>query len=180
MLAAIAAAKRSADVVVLSMHWGIHFIPRMIADYQTVAAKAAFAAGADLILGHHAHVPKAIGVYQGKVCFYSLSNFIMSSSERSKEDGERFERRYGVKLDPQYPRLPYGADAKRSLIAKAVLTRKGVERVSFLPVLIDPQLRPEVLRSGDARFEDALAYMRWASDGFACTMQAEGDEILVQ
>ena len=89
-------------------------------------------------------------------------------------------RRYGVKLDPQYPRLPYGADAKRSLIAKAVLTRKAVERVSFLPVLIDPRLRPEVLRSGDARFEDALAYMRWASDGFACTMQAEGDEILVQ
>ena len=58
--------------------------------------------------------------------------------------------------------------------------RKGVERVSFLPVLIDPQLRPEVLRSGDARFEDALAYMRWASDGFASTMQAEGDEILVR
>ena len=180
MLAAIAAAKRSADVVVLSMHWGIHFIPRMVADYQTIAAKAAFDAGADLILGHHAHVPKAIGVYAGKVCFYSLSNFIMSSAERNKEDGERFERRYGVKLDPQYPRLPYGADAKRSLIAKAVLSREGVERVSFLPVLIDPQLRPEVLRSRDARFEDALGYMRWASEGFPCDMQVDGDEIRVQ
>ena len=180
MVAAIAAAKRSADVVVLSMHWGIHFIPRMIADYQTVAAKAAFAAGTDLILGHHAHVPKAVGVIAGKVCFYSLSNFIMSSSERSREDAERFERRYGVTLDPRYPRLPYGADAKRSLIAKAVLSPAGVERVSFLPVLIDPQLRPEVLRAGDARFDDALAYMRWASDGFGSELRAEGDEIRVR
>ena len=180
MLTAIAAAKRAADVVVLSMHWGIHFIPRMIADYQIITAKAAFAAGADLILGHHAHVPKAIGAYGGKVCFYSLSNFIMSSSARRAEDAERFERRYGVKLDPRYPHLPYGEDAKRSLIAKALLSRKGVEQVSFLPVLIDPSLRPEVLRQGDERFADAVAYMRWASEGFGVDMQVEGDEVLVR
>jgi poly-gamma-glutamate capsule biosynthesis protein CapA/YwtB (metallophosphatase superfamily) len=180
MLAAIAAAKRSADVVVLSMHWGIHFIPRLIADYQTITAKAAFGAGADLILGHHAHVPKAIGKFGGKVCFYSLSNFIMSSSQRSRDDAERFERRYGVKLDPDYPRLPYGADAKRSLIAKAVLSRSGVEQVSFLPVLIDPQLRPEVLRHADARFEDAVGYMQWASEGFDSVLQVEGDEVMVR
>jgi poly-gamma-glutamate synthesis protein (capsule biosynthesis protein) len=152
----------------------------MIADYQTIAAKAAFAAGADLILGHHAHVPKAIGVVAGKVCFYSLSNFIMSSTERSGEDGERFERRYGVKLDSQYPRLPYGADAKRSLIAKAVLSREGVERASFLPVLIDPRLRPEVLRGGDPRFDDAVAYMRWASEGYGSRLEVEGDEVVVR
>ena len=104
----------------------------------------------------------------------------MSSSERSREDGERFERRYGVTLDPQYPRLPYGADAKRSLIAKAVLSRDGVEQVSFLPVLIDPQLRPEVLRRGDARFDDAVAYMRWASEGFDSQLQVEGGEVRVR
>ena len=180
MLAAIAKAKQSADVVVLSMHWGIHFIPRMIADYQTIAAKAAFGAGADLILGHHAHVPKAIGTFAGKVCFFSLSNFIMSSSARSRDDGERFERRYGVRLDPNYPRLPYGADAKRSLVAKAMLSGSGVERVSFLPVLIDPQLRPEVLRHGDARFDDAVAYMRWASEGFDTRLEVEDDEVAIR
>ena len=32
----------------------------------------------DLILGHHAHVPKAIEVYKGKAIFYSLSNFCMT------------------------------------------------------------------------------------------------------
>ncbi|MGI9387426.1 MAG: CapA family protein, partial [Methyloligellaceae bacterium] len=179
MTADIAAAKKSADAVVVSLHWGIHFIPRAIADYQPIAAEAAFAAGADLILGHHAHVPKAIGVYGGKVCMYSLSNFIMSGVEKSPESGANFEREYGVVLDPDYPRLPYGADAKRSLIAKAVITRSGANRISFLPVLIDTDLRPEVLRAGDPRFDDAVGFMDWASEGFPHRFTVEGDEVVV-
>ena len=65
MVEDIAEARKSAHVVVLSLHWGIHFIPRMIADYQPAVARAAFGAGADFILGHHAHTPKAIGVHGG-------------------------------------------------------------------------------------------------------------------
>jgi poly-gamma-glutamate synthesis protein (capsule biosynthesis protein) len=125
----------------------------------------AFAAGADLILGHHAHTPKAIGVHEGKACFYSLSNFIMSSTAKSAEAARAFEQRYGVMLDPEYPNLAYGADAKRSLIAKAVVTRNGVGAVSFLPVLIDRQLRPEPLREGDPRFDDTIRFMRWGIGG---------------
>ena len=76
----------------VSLHWGIHYIPRMIADYQVTVANAAFEAGADLILGHHAHTPKAIGVHQGKVCFYSLSNFIMSSTAKIAGEGGAHSR----------------------------------------------------------------------------------------
>ncbi len=179
MVEDIAAAKKTADAVVVSHHWGIHFIPRMIADYQPIAAKAAFAAGADLIIGHHAHVPKAIGVYDGKVCFYSLSNFIMGSPARSPQSAAEFTRKYGVALDPDYPHLAYGTDAKRSLIAKAVLSKKGVDKVSFLPVLIDRQLRPEILRNGDPRFDDMAKYMEWASEGFDHCFRVEGDEVVV-
>jgi poly-gamma-glutamate synthesis protein (capsule biosynthesis protein) len=179
MVEDIAAARKTAHVVVLSLHWGIHFIPRTIADYQVTAAKAAFAAGADLILGHHAHTPKAIGVYGGKTCFFSLSNFIMSSTAKTAEQAVDFAQRYGVAMDPGYPHLAYGADAKRSLIAKAVLSREGVQRVSFLPVLIDKQLRPEVLRRGDPRFEDAVRFMEWVSEGFDHKFSIEGDEVRV-
>lgn len=175
----IAAAKRDAQAVVVSLHWGIHFIPRAIADYQPVVAKAAVAAGADLILGHHAHVPKAIGVYDEKVCLFSLSNFIMSGTEKTPESAAEFERAYNVELDPDYPRLPYGTDAKRSLIAKAVLSPDGVKRVSFLPVLIDPQLRPEVLRAGDPRFGDAVDFMEWVSEGIPHRFTVDGDEVVV-
>ena len=179
MLEDIANAKKTAHVVVVSLHWGIHFIPRMIAEYQPVAAKAAFAAGADLILGHHAHAPKAIAVHSGKVCFYSLSNFIMSSPAKTPEQLAAFAKRFGVTMDPDYPHLPYGTDAKRSLIAKATLSREGVKKVSFLPVLIDKQLRPEVLHRGDARFEDAVNFVDWASEDFDHKFIVEGDEVTV-
>lgn len=175
----VTAAKKTADVVVVSLHWGVHFIPRLIADYQVTVANAAFTAGAGLILGHHAHTPKAIGVHQGKVCFYSLSNFIMSSTAKSPDKAALFEKRYGVTLDPDYPHLSYGADAKRSLIAKAVLAKDGVKRVSFLPVLIDKRLRPEVLRRGDVRFDDALRFMEWVSEDFDHKFKIEGDEVLI-
>lgn len=179
MVSDITAAKAQADAVIVSLHWGIHFVPRLIADYQPAAAKAAFAAGADLILGHHAHTPKAIGVHGGKTCFYSLSNFIMSSTAKTADSATAFEKKYGVKLDPDYPHLPYGSDAKRSLIAKAVIGKSGVQKTSFLPVLIDKQLRPEVLKRGDARFEDALRFMHWVSEEFEHKFVAEGDEVVV-
>ena len=179
MVSDIAAAKANADAVIVSLHWGIHFVPRLIADYQPTAAKAAFAAGADLILGHHAHTPKAIAVHDGKTCFYSLSNFIMSSTAKSAESAAAFEKKYGVKLDADYPHLSYGEDAKRSLIAKAVITKSGVQRTAFLPVLIDKQLRPEVLKRGDARFDDAVRFMNWVSEDFDHRFVVEGDEVVV-
>ncbi len=179
MVSDIAAARKIADSVIVSIHWGIHFVPRMIADYQTTAAKAAFAAGADMILGHHAHTPKAIGVHDGKTCFYSLSNFIMSAPGKNAASAAAFEKKYGVKLDPGYPHLAYGEDAKRSLIAKAVITKTGVQKTSFLPVLIDKQLRPEVLKNGDARFTDAVRFMDWVSEDFDHKFVVEGDEVVI-
>lgn len=179
MVEDVVEARKTAHVVVLSLHWGVHFIPRVIADYQVAVARAAFEAGADLILGHHAHAPKAIGVYGGKACFFSLSNFIMSSTAKMPAKAAEFMNRYGVVMDPDYPHLAYGADAKRSLIARAVLAREGVKRVSFLPVLIDKQLRPEVLRRADPRFNDALRFMEWVSEGFDHRFTVEGDEVVV-
>ncbi len=179
MVEDITAAKKLANAVIVSLHWGIHFIPRMIADYQTIAAKAAFAAGADMILGHHAHLPKAIGVHSGKVCFYSLSNFMMSATAKTPEKAAEFSRTYGTKLDPDYPLQCYGWDGKRSMIAKAVITTGGVKKVSFLPALIDKQLRPEVLRNGDPRFTDAVNFMDDVSTGYGHKFTVEGDEVVV-
>jgi poly-gamma-glutamate capsule biosynthesis protein CapA/YwtB (metallophosphatase superfamily) len=57
------AARSIADVVIVSMHWGIHFIPAVIADYQREVGRAAIDAGADVILGHHAHIVKCVEMY---------------------------------------------------------------------------------------------------------------------
>jgi Holliday junction resolvasome RuvABC ATP-dependent DNA helicase subunit len=45
MEADIRKAKREADVVLVSHHWGIHFVRAVIADYQREVARAAIAAG---------------------------------------------------------------------------------------------------------------------------------------
>jgi capsule synthesis protein PGA_cap len=180
----IAALRERVDIVVVAFHWGILWAPRLIADYQVETAHHAIDAGADLILGHHAHVPKAIEVYKGKVCFYSLSNFCMTKPKPSfRWDEEPWKvgalRNY-TDQDPDYPLLPYGKDAKRTLMAKAIFSKDGVRRVSFIPMLIDTKYRPEVLLNGDARFDDAVRYLEWASEGFDHKFTVEGDEIIVE
>lgn len=94
-------AKKNADVVVLSLHWGIHFIPRMIADYQPAVARAAFEAGADLILGHHAHTPKAIGVHgEGVLLQPQQLHHVIDRQDAGEGEGVR----RAVQRDPR-PRL---------------------------------------------------------------------------
>ncbi len=177
----IAATKQIADVVVLSLHWGLHYIPRVLADYQPIAAKAAFEAGADLILGHHPHVPKAIEMYaENQACFYSLGNFMFSTNTGLKPGHVEKLKRYGVVADlAEYPNCPHGEDSHRSLIAKAVFSRKGLETASFLPVQIDTQLRPEVLTRKHPRFDQNVAFMEWASKGYHHQFKIEGDEVVV-
>jgi poly-gamma-glutamate synthesis protein (capsule biosynthesis protein) len=181
MVRQIRAAKEQADVVVLSLHWGVAFIPRLVAGYQSIVAEAAIAAGADVIFGHHTHAPRAIGVHSGKACFYSLGNFIITSNYLGADPKKiaAFERQMGIKLDPDYPKLPFGTDAKRSLVAKAVLSKQGVERVSFLPMWIDREIRPQLLRREDPRFQENLEFMEWVSEDFPHQFTVEGDEVVV-
>jgi poly-gamma-glutamate capsule biosynthesis protein CapA/YwtB (metallophosphatase superfamily) len=176
----VRAAREKADAVVLSLHWGVHFVPRLVADYQGVVARAAIAAGADAILGHHAHVPKAIEVIDSRVCFHSLSNFVMTAPARSAASAAAFEARYGVRLDPGYPNLPYGEDAKRSLVARLDIGQSGVRRAAFLPVMIDKKLRPEILRASDPRFVEMLTYMERVSEGFSHRFTVDNDEVQIE
>ena len=179
----IASLRRRVDVVIPAFHWGVIWVPRVIADYQVAVAHACIDAGADLVLGHHAHVPKAIEVYKGKTIFYSLSNFCMTkpfpSPAWSEAPWAHGALRNHTEQDPDYPLLPYGRDAKRSLLAKAVFRKAGVKRVSFLPMIIDTLYRPEVLRRDDPRFDDMTRYMDWASVGFDHKFTVDGDEVIV-
>jgi Bacterial capsule synthesis protein PGA_cap len=176
----VALAKGLGDAVVLSMHWGIHNVPRVLADYQRIVARAAIRAGADLILGHHPHVPKGVEVIDGKACFYSLSHFIWSQRELGNHvPGHIGGHRHGVVHDPAYPRLPMGPDAMKSMIGRIVVTRQGVQRVGILPVRIDTELRPEVLCAGDPRFDVAVEHIDWLSEGLPHTFAVKGDEVVV-
>ena len=67
--------RKKADAVVVSCHWG----QENSFEVQPMARRLAhrfFDAGADVILGHHPHVPQGVEVRDGKVVFYSLGNFV--------------------------------------------------------------------------------------------------------
>ena len=67
------------DLIFVMPHWGKEYIatpePR-----QVDLAHAALDAGADLVIGGHAHWPKGIEVYEGKPIFYGVGNFLLDQS----------------------------------------------------------------------------------------------------
>ena len=66
--------KAGADIIIASMHWGeeYYYVPNLD---QTLIARAAIDAGADIVYGHHPHVLQKIEHYKDGVIFYSLGNF---------------------------------------------------------------------------------------------------------
>lgn len=81
-------AASQADIVVISVHAGAEGTDALRVRNQTEYffsenrgnmvqfSRAMIDAGADLILGHGPHVPRAIELYQGKLIAYSLGNFL--------------------------------------------------------------------------------------------------------
>jgi hypothetical protein len=67
------------DLVVVSPHWGKEYIATP-EPWQVDIAHAAVDAGADIIVGGHAHWPKGIEVYKGKPIFYGVGNFLLDQS----------------------------------------------------------------------------------------------------
>ena len=128
---AVQALKSQVDIVMVSMHWGIHFQPAVIAMYQREVGHAAIDAGADLIIGTHAHILKGIEVYKGKVIFYSLCNFGMDaflSRQIKTPHAQQLFALYKYQPDPEYATYPFPPDAKKSMIAKCkivIIKEKG-------------------------------------------------------
>ncbi len=74
----VTAARQTADIVVVSFHWGQEGKTEL-RDYQVQLAHAAIDAGASAVLGHHPHILQAVERYQDGVILYSLGNFAFGS-----------------------------------------------------------------------------------------------------
>jgi poly-gamma-glutamate synthesis protein (capsule biosynthesis protein) len=71
----IAAVRDSVDFVAVSVHMGFG-VGEEVAGYQRPVAQALIDAGADVVLGNHAHVIQGIETYKGRAILYSPSNFV--------------------------------------------------------------------------------------------------------
>jgi poly-gamma-glutamate capsule biosynthesis protein CapA/YwtB (metallophosphatase superfamily) len=67
------------DLLVVMPHWGIEYTAPPEPE-QVELAHAMVDAGADLIVGNHAHWAKGIEIYDGKPVFYGTGNFLFDQS----------------------------------------------------------------------------------------------------
>jgi poly-gamma-glutamate synthesis protein (capsule biosynthesis protein) len=127
----VAAAKRSADVVIVALHSGSEYTsePNTV---QRDLAHAAIDAGAALVLGAHPHVLQGIEFYQGGVIAYSLGNFVFDLDESDIAQ--------------------YGLPSVLTMILRVTLDAHGVTGLEIYPAIINRNdFRPEPVVGDAAR-----------------------------
>lgn len=132
----VASARRQADYVIVSFHWGRE-ASGTVQAYQRNAAHNAIDAGADAVIGHHPHVLQGIERYKNGIIFYSLGNFAFASKSKTADVSALIRLRLDAKqrtaeilpLDVLHrrvgfqPRLLSGNRAKEVIEKLRVLSR---------------------------------------------------------
>ena len=163
MEADIRAAKAEADVVLVSHHWGIHFVRAVIADYQRDVARAAIAAGADAIFGGHAHILKGCELIDGKPVFYSLCNFatdLAMDEEHAKSKSFNEIRVLAEEWEPDFDSLyNFPKAARLSMIARLDIAGGKVLRAGLLPIVIGRDAVPRLAEPGSEDHAAVVEYL---------------------
>jgi poly-gamma-glutamate synthesis protein (capsule biosynthesis protein) len=123
MAAQIVEARRHADVVICSVHWGVEFV-RHPSTAEEELGRRLIDAGADLVLGHHPHVVRRVERFGRGLIAYSLGNFV-------------FDMLWN-------PWLRIG------LVLRVLLTRSGVDRYDTDFVWIGDDFQPTRLVGEEA------------------------------
>lgn len=123
----IAALRSQADVVVAILHAGREWVP-VPPPYVHHTYRALVEAGADLVVGHHPHVPQGVEVYQGRPIAYSLGNFVLWTPK-----GVPF-RRLGYLLKAHFrgARLARVEIVPCRMRSDGLTVLSGADRVAFL------------------------------------------------
>lgn len=70
----VTAVRDEVDLLIIILHSGYEYVEQP-SDIQAALARAAIDAGADLVIGHHAHILQGIEYYNGGTIVYGLGNF---------------------------------------------------------------------------------------------------------
>lgn len=158
--------RKKTDILVVSLHKGFPHTPAKLLGYEHEICRSAIDSGADLILGHHAHILKGIDFYKGKVIFHGLGNFITVTSaltdgpDRDLKDWIRRRKElFGFEPDPEYPTFPFHPEARQTIIAKLTITNGKISQVGYIPCLVNKKGQPEPLIN-DKRGNQVFEYMK--------------------
>lgn len=176
------------DVLVVSFHKGIGYIPARIADFEQEISYAAIDAGADVILSHHAHILKGIEIYEGKPIFHGLGNFVTvcevenqnyfrygsfikmgkghpknqsQSAEEQKKHTQELLRTHGgpFVFEPGGRECAFPPrEINMTMIAKCTVKNGKIVKAGYLPCLINEHGQPEILKN-DERGRQVYEYV---------------------
>jgi hypothetical protein len=148
----IQAARTTADIVVVQLHWGYEFVIHPLLDHRD-RARTYVDAGADLVLCHHAHVPMGFERHNRGVIAYGMGNFM-----------------FGHRAGSGHPWWNNG------LVLLASLGREGTGDVRMVPVGARPDGVVELLDGPQVRMLVgglSLASSRLADDEFLRRVQED-------
>ena len=161
----IAHTRGECDFVSVSLHKGTVHTPALVMPYEKQIARAAIDAGADMVIGHHAHIPRGIEVYKGKPIYHGLGNFVTVThalSPQGATDANDWAMRrlklFGFVPDPETPEYPFHPDSRNTLLAKCLIGPNAFLEARLLPVWINRQSQPEIL-GHDAHGQAVLDYL---------------------
>ncbi|MGI4877812.1 MAG: CapA family protein [Janthinobacterium lividum] len=158
----IASAREQAEFVVVALHKGLVHTPARLAPYERAVAHAAIDAGADIVIGHHAHIARGIEFHAGKPIFHGMGNGCVVTSALSAGQShparaewvERRKRLFGFEPDPAYTLAPFHPEAVNGFIARIDCAEDGQVSVSVIAVDVVAPGRPvlaDVERAGEIR-----------------------------
>jgi poly-gamma-glutamate capsule biosynthesis protein CapA/YwtB (metallophosphatase superfamily) len=163
--AEVQAARRDADIVIVALHKGIVHTRARLAPYERPLAHAAIDAGANIVIGHHAHIIRGIELYRGAPIFHGLGNgcVVTRALSPAQSDPKRAawaKRRrelFGFEPDPAYELAPFHPEAVHAMLGRVVIDEHGM-RVGFIPVYVEPPGRPRIA------FDHAERIARYVSE----------------
>ena len=190
MVADIEALRKQVHVVVVALHKGIGHVPATLAMYEQQVTRAAVDAGADIVVGHHAHLLRGVETYKGKPIFHGLNNYVTVTRQLSVNALENTnpvrmawakKRRelFGFEPDPMYPTYPFHPEAKNTMAAICVAGPDGVESAGFVPCWIEPDGSPRPLGQ-DAKGQEVTDYVASINEkaGLKADLKWQGDRVL--
>jgi poly-gamma-glutamate capsule biosynthesis protein CapA/YwtB (metallophosphatase superfamily) len=122
-LAAVRSTRERADVVIVFNHWGTEGVACPNAE-QKAFARALAGAGADVIVGAHAHTLQGDGWLGSTYVAYGMGNFLWYATSRSTETGVlRLTVRGRVVIKNEFLPAIVGANGQPRLLAGAAGSR---------------------------------------------------------
>jgi poly-gamma-glutamate synthesis protein (capsule biosynthesis protein) len=155
----VAALRERVEVVVVALHKGIGHVRAQLAQYERDVAQAAIDAGADVVVGHHAHILRGIELYRGRPIFHGLGNFAtvtraLSPQNTDTPEAAAWARRrvelFGFAPDPALPAYPFHPESRNTMIGECRIGADGTVTAGFVPCWIDDDARPVPLGPDEA------------------------------